>query len=677
MSEGLKRAGLLPFALLIAVAFAASIGSGKTSRVGTDAIDTPQLLNFQGKLVPGGTGITVGFAIFDAAVGGTQVWPTSGTEDHTVTTDPQGVFNVILGTTLPVVVPDGPDCYLEITVAGSAVTPRTRLVSVPYAYNAAAALVADQLDGQHASAFSLTSHTHSIYEQTANKGAANGYAGLNASAKLALGTIDQGGAATSQVLKWNGAAWAPGNDVGGSNYWTDNTTYLLPNDNANIRMYDNGNTYAVYGATSTANGYGVYGNSSAAWGVGGYGAFAGVAGRGPSIGTAGTSDGSGGWGVYGYAPAGVGVYGYGSTNGVLGYSGASYGYGVYGYQYPYGYGVYGNGYYYGVYGYSPANSAYGVYGYGYAAYAYGVYGYTTNTAASGVVGYNSGANTIGVLAPGYYLVNGYAGVWGGSGASGGFGVYGTGFIDGYGVFGFGRYGVYGAASGTNYTGVQGCGLYGVVGAGYSNPPTNGYGVYGYMLSGNVGWGVRGDGNPAGVYGYSSASGVFGYSTANVGVSGTGNYAGGYFYSSSTGYSAYTAFSSYKIYGTGTVSTYIIDENDKERTLHCPEAPEVVFEDYGSAQLQNGYCRVDLDPLFLRGVVISEQFPLRVYVTPKGREPVAVSAESHDSYFEVFGPAGSNVAFDWRIVANRAGYQNLRFEAHERPANRRANLSRHR
>ncbi|MEO0074103.1 MAG: hypothetical protein ABIK43_05545, partial [candidate division WOR-3 bacterium] len=50
--------------------------------------------------------------------------------------------------------------------------------------------------------------------------------------------------------------------------------------------------------------------------------------------------------------------------------------------------------------------------------------------------------------------------------------------------------------------------------------------------------------------------------------------------------------------------------------------------------------------------------------------VPVSVRKGDTYFEVYGPAGSNVAFDWRIVANRAGYEHLRFEARERPADRR-------
>lgn len=141
------------------------------------------------------------------------------------------------------------------------------------------------------------------------------------------------------------------------------------------------------------------------------------------------------------------------------------------------------------------------------------------------------------------------------------------------------------------------------------------------------------------------------------------------YNSYYAYYALLSYMSYKVYGSGSVSTYIIDENDRERTLHCPETPEVLFEDVGSNHLDNGYCKVNIDPLLLKGIVIDAENPLRVFVTPKGREPVPLSVENGQTSFEVYGPSGSNAMFDWRIVANRKGFQNQRFEPHERPADR--------
>lgn len=123
-----------------------------------------------------------------------------------------------------------------------------------------------------------------------------------------------------------------------------------------------------------------------------------------------------------------------------------------------------------------------------------------------------------------------------------------------------------------------------------------------------------------------------------------------------------------MYGPGSVSCFIIDAAGKERTLHCPEAPEVLFEDVGSNRLTNGYCKVNIDPLLLRGIVIDRENPLRVFVTVSG-QCNGVYVTKGATYFEVheLNNGTSNVAFDWRLVANRKGFQNQRFEAHDRPA----------
>lgn len=48
------------------------------------------------------------------------------------------------------------------------------------------------------------------YQLLTGKNAASGYAGLNASAKLPVGTIDQASATAGQALLWSGSSWAPG-----------------------------------------------------------------------------------------------------------------------------------------------------------------------------------------------------------------------------------------------------------------------------------------------------------------------------------------------------------------------------------------------------------------------------------------------------------------------------------
>jgi hypothetical protein len=256
-------------------------------------------------------------------------------------------------------------------------------------------------------------------------------------------------------------------------------------------------------------------------------------------------------------------------------------------------------------------------------YGYGVYGLATTSSGYGVCGYSTGTGCSGILAPAYYMLYRYIGVYG------------------YNAQGYGA-GLYGYSSGTYSYGV-----YGHSSSGYS------YGVYGYAA-----------GYPGcGVYGYAGSSayaGVLGYAAAGWGVLGYGYPAGGYFLNTA-GYYAYVAYLSYGILSNGTKSC-VIATSQGDRAMYCPEAPEVLFEDVGSARLANGYCRVDLDPLMLEGCTIDDEHPLRVFVTTKGPSD-GVYVRTGDAYFEVFenGSGRSSVALDWRIVASRKGFEDKRLE----------------
>ncbi len=102
---------------------------------------SPRLLNYQGYLTDTqGNPVTnptasMTFAIFDAASAGNQKW--SETQPSVVID--KGIFNVLLGSVTPIpdsVFLNSTNRYLQLTLAGQVLSPRTRIVSAPYAYTA-------------------------------------------------------------------------------------------------------------------------------------------------------------------------------------------------------------------------------------------------------------------------------------------------------------------------------------------------------------------------------------------------------------------------------------------------------------------------------------------------------------------------------------------------------------
>jgi len=105
--------------------------------------DVPNLINYQGRLTNDSgevldTTVSIVFTIYDDSVSGNVWW----TENNPSVTTVGGLFNVLLGSINPV--PDstfdGPNRWLGITVGtDSEISPRSRLISVPYSYLAAKA----------------------------------------------------------------------------------------------------------------------------------------------------------------------------------------------------------------------------------------------------------------------------------------------------------------------------------------------------------------------------------------------------------------------------------------------------------------------------------------------------------------------------------------------------------
>ncbi len=137
--------------------------------------------------------------------------------------------------------------------------------------------------------------------------------------------------------------------------------------------------------------------------------------------------------------------------------------------------------------------------------------------------------------------------------------------------------------------------------------------------------------------------------------------GGYFYSGGDvngGYAyagARYGTTNYKIIGNGTVSTIVegLSPNEK-KTMFAPEAPEVLFEDYGTGQLVNGTATINIDPLFSRNIHVSAEKPLKVFIQLEGDcNGVYVTNKSATGFtVKELQNGNANVTFSWHIVANR-------------------------
>ena len=208
--------------------------------------------------------------------------------------------------------------------------------------------------------------------------------------------------------------------------------------------------------------------------------------------------------------------------------------------------------------------------------------------------------------------------------------------------------------------------YGVVGV-----TTSGTGVLGSSSSGYGVYGASGSGT--GVYGTSTSSyGMYGVSSSTYGTIGQ-SYSGNGLYGQisvapqagvvgrqldASGNWAVFAFGN--LGATGTKSSVVPVENGKRQVaLYAVESPGVWFEDYGSGQLISGVATVKIDPSYAQTVNTGVEY--HVFVTPAGDcQGLYVTARTTTG-FEVreLQHGKSNVAFDYRIIALRRGYESQR------------------
>ena len=86
-----------------------------------------------------------------------------------------------------------------------------------------------------------------------------------------------------------------------------------------------------------------------------------------------------------------------------------------------------------------------------------------------------------------------------------------------------------------------------------------------------------------------------------------------------------------------------------------EAPENLFQDYGSGSLVNGNAHISLDPIFSKNIVVNSNHPLRVFIQLEGDCNGVYVTNKTANGFDVKELAGgsSSIPFTWTVVANRA------------------------
>jgi len=343
----------------------------------------------------------------------------------------------------------------------------------------------------------------------------------------------------------------------------------------------------------------------------------------------------GGVGLGVSATTGYGISSIAEFTGVEGTSTAAGGYGVVGLSTS-GYAVYGVDN-------APTGTSVGVYGETESSAGYGVEGSSSNVGV-----YGSGTGTVGYGVDGHGTYMGVKGV--GTATSGtSIGVYGqTSDTEGYGVQGASpNIGVYGTAAGSSATGglfPNSAGVWGDTGGSATSFYT---GVFGTADDEVAGLFINNTGSDTDtptleLFNYTAVSGDLVLATESA----TDDIC--------------TIDTAADLTCTGTVKGAAkIDGGARRVSTYAMQSAENWFEDAGSGQLSNGSASIALDPTFAQTVNLGVDY--HVFLTPNGDcKGLYVSQKSATS-FEVheLGSGSSSVAFDYRIMAKRSGYENAR------------------
>jgi hypothetical protein len=115
-----------------------------------------------------------------------------------------------------------------------------------------------------------------------------------------------------------------------------------------------------------------------------------------------------------------------------------------------------------------------------------------------------------------------------------------------------------------------------------------------------------------------------------------------------------------LFCTGSKSAVVpVDGASRKVALYAIEGPENWFEDAASGQLSNGEAVVNLESVFQQTVNTGINY--QVFLTPNGDcKGLYVTQKTATSFLvRELGGGTSSIAFDYRILAKRKGYENIR------------------
>ena len=610
--------------------------------------------------------VQVIFALYKHETDQEPLW----TETQRLEADQQGGYRALLGATKT----DGTPAelfrsdearWLGVQVEGQPQQARILLVSVPYALKA---VEAEKLGGKSVSDFVLSESLGDQIRQV-----------IQAQSQVIAqptqaGTIQQKQPSTTSLQASSPGPKFPPSTFSGTT--SDQVVLvkqsgsgaglvaLTPQNTALVGQSTGGN--GVSGQTASPGGSGVVGiatsTSTSSYHNGVYGQNAGA-----GSGVAGiATNPAGGVGVYGQSASFAGVFGNATVT---------------------------SGYVNGVFGQSASTNASGVVGNSTATTGFtsGVFGQSASSNGTGVFG--TSVNWVGVGGQATATSGSPAyGVWGDTASTDGAGV--AGYADATSGFPNGVFGQSVSPNGNGVLGVDNSADAGVGVKGIANGTTgNAYGVIGTTASTGFGSGVTGDatantGTAFGVFARASspngnavfghAASTSGFPTAVVGFldSNDGGVAGQFVAHGGSGLilqglsgSSFNQVFSLDANGNLTISGNLVVsggasedvklQNGREVALYSVASPENWFEDFGSGELNNGVAWVPFEGSFAQATNAAVTY--HVFLTANGDTNGLYVSRKTPAGFEVreHGGNGSSLAFDYRIVAKRRGYETIR------------------